>query len=181
MPNRLTKIYTRAGDEGYTRLNERAVSKDDYLIEAIGTLDELNSMLGLVFSLGQLSSDVRAFITKVQNDLFDMGGEFHIPERVTINAGHITLLEQQLDAWNHTLPSLQEFLLPRGNAASAACHVARTVCRRAERAVVRLHRQAPLANTEILRYLNRLSDVLFVLARIIARETHEVETMWDHK
>jgi len=181
MAYRLTKIYTRKGDEGYTQLNDRPVSKDDLLIEALGTLDELNSMLGLVYSLGNLEPVVQTCITEVQNDLFEIGSEFHVPERVTINAAKVTQLEQQLDAWNQTLPPLKEFLLPRGNAASAACHVARTVCRRAERAVVRLHRQVPLHNPEILRYLNRLSDLLFVMARIIAHETNEPEAMWEHK
>lgn len=180
MPNRLTKIYTRQGDDGYTRLGDKRLSKDDLLIEVIGTLDELNSLLGLVLSYAVKQGDITDCLTKIQHDLFDFGGELHAPDHVVITPAHITRLENQLDQWNHTLPPLREFLLPRGNPASAACHVARTVCRRTERCLVRLHRQVALSNTEMLRYLNRLSDLLFVMARMLARESSETEVMWEH-
>jgi cob(I)alamin adenosyltransferase len=178
---RLTKIYTRKGDAGYTTLGDNRISKDDLLVEALGTLDELNSSIGLVIALHIADKDIEKNFTQIQNDLFDMGGELHLPKYVVITPEKVTHLEHMLDAWNKTLPPLKEFLLPRGNPTSAACHLARTICRRAERCMVRLHRQVPLHNTELLRYLNRLSDVLFVAARILARESHEKEVLWDHE
>ena len=178
---RLTKIYTRKGDEGYTSLRDNLISKDDLLLEALGTLDELNSCIGLVISFHVSQKEIEEAFTQIQHDLFDMGGEFHVPEHCVISKEHVSRLEQLIDTWNKTLPPLKEFLLPRGNPSSAACHVARTVCRRSERNVVRLHRQVPLDNPQILRYLNRLSDVLFVAARLLAREAHEEELMWDHE
>lgn len=181
MPYRLTKIYTRKGDEGYTTLGDKRISKDDLLLEALGTIDELNSMLGLIIAQKIKNKNIKKQLTQIQNELFDLGGELHLPEHVAINKDHVTNLEHMLDEWNSTLPPLKEFLLPRGNPKSAAAHVARTVCRRAERALVRLHRQVPLQNIELLRYLNRLSDVLFVAARMLARESDEEELMWEHE
>jgi cob(I)alamin adenosyltransferase len=183
MPYRLTKIYTRKGDKGHTLLGNKAISKDDLLIEALGTLDELNSLIGLVISLQTQDKDkkIEHCLTHIQNDLFDLGGELYLPERMTITADKVTHLEQMLDAWNKTLPPLKEFLLPRGNPPSAASHVARTVCRRAERCLVRLHRKTPLKNPEMLRYLNRLSDLIFVIARVLARENSQQELTWEHK
>lgn len=178
---RLTKIYTRKGDEGYTTLGENRISKDDLLIEALGTIDELNSFIGFVMSQGIKDEEIEHCLTRIQNTLFDMGGELHLPTRVVITPEKTTYLEEKLDAWNKTLPPLQEFVLPRGNPVTAACHLARTVCRRAERAMVRLHRQVTLPNPEMLRYLNRLSDLLFVLARILAKKAQEKEILWEHK
>jgi cob(I)alamin adenosyltransferase len=178
---RLTKIYTRKGDQGFTSLGDKQVAKDDLLIEALGSVDELNSSIGLILANLKNQPDVDACLTRVQNDLFDLGGELHLPERVVITEDKITWLEQQLDQWNSTLPTLKEFILPRGNPAAASTHLARTICRRAERAMVRLHRQVPISNTEMLRYLNRLSDVLFVVARILARSTDANEKMWEHE
>jgi cob(I)alamin adenosyltransferase len=180
MPYRLTKIYTRQGDKGYTKLGNNQISKDDVLIETLGTIDELNSMLGFVISLLK-NKEIDDCLTQIQNDLFDLGGELYLPDHMVITADKVTHLEQMLDTWNNTLPPLEEFLLPRGNPASAATHVARTVCRRAERALVRLHKQTPLKNTEMMRYLNRLSDLLFVIARILANENGKQELMWEHK
>ena len=179
MPNRLTKIYTRKGDEGYTKLRDQRFSKDDLLVEVVGTVDELNAAIGMVVAIGSKNKTINACLTQIQQNLFNLGGELHSPEHVVITAEKVTELEQQLDEWNDTLPPLKEFVLPRGNLSSAACHVARTVCRRAERCLVKLHRQVPLSNTEMLRYLNRLSDLLFVMSRILAQETNEVELMWD--
>lgn len=177
---RLTKIYTRKGDTGYTSLGNNRISKDDLLIEVLGSLDELNSYLGLLLAQELKQTDIQQALLQIQNELFDMGGEFHVPERLTITPEKVIQLEHWLDDWNKTLPSLKEFILPGGNVKAAICHVARTVCRRTERQLVRLHRQAALTNPEMLRYLNRLSDLLFVIARILARETNLDEKMWEH-
>lgn len=179
MPYRLTKIYTRKGDNGYTSIGDRPISKDDLVIEAIGTIDELNSLLGLVISQPGQEAAIDAALTQIQNDLFDLGAELHISERLAITPDKVSKLEKLLDTWNATLPPLKEFLLPGGSAKAATCHVARTVCRRAERCFVKLHRQVPLANPDILRYLNRLSDLLFVMARILAKAADKKEVLWD--
>jgi cob(I)alamin adenosyltransferase len=184
---RLTKIYTRKGDEGYTWLENQRISKDDLLIEALGTLDELNATLGWLLAVAQQQNnlftinELEPCLTPIQHALFDMGRELLIPLPLAITAEKVIGLEQQLDNWNATLPPLEEFILPRGNLAAAACHAARTVCRRTERCLVCYHRQIPLSNLEILRYINRLSDLLFVLARILARQTVTEEMMWASK
>jgi cob(I)alamin adenosyltransferase len=181
MSYRLTKIYTRQGDAGYTSLGDKRIAKDDLLVEAVGTLDELNSFLGLLISTHIPRPDITACLVRIQNELFDLGGELHIPEHIVITPEKITYLETQLDTWNAILPPLKEFILPGGNTASATCHLARTVCRRAERCMVRLNRQLALSNPDILRYLNRLSDLLFVCARVLAREEQAEEKMWEHE
>jgi cob(I)alamin adenosyltransferase len=181
MPYRLTKIYTRKGDKGYTHLAGQRLFKDEPLVEILGTLDELNSMLGLVLSQPIQHASLSAFLTHIQHDLFNMGGELHVPEHIVITEEKIGELEKQLDEWNANLPPLKEFLLPRGNTASAACHVARTICRRAERGLVHLHRQSPLSNPHMLASLNRLSDLLFVAARLLAQESREPEILWEHE
>jgi cob(I)alamin adenosyltransferase len=178
---RLTKIYTRQGDDGCTTLGKQRISKDDLLIEAIGTIDELNACIGVILSFPIQNKEMKQTLTQIQNNLFDMGGELYLPKHPVIAKSHVTYLEQRIDDWNTILPPLEEFVLPRGNPTSAASHVARTVCRRAERCLVRLHKKQPLANLELLRYLNRLSDLLFVAARMLARETDEKELLWDHK
>lgn len=178
---RLTKIYTRKGDTGYTQLGNDRLSKDDLLIEALGTIDELNACIGVIMAAGIKNKEIETTLTQIQHDLFDLGGELHVPQHKAITEKQTLNLEKKLDAWNHTLPPLKEFVLPRGNRASAACHVARTVCRRAERALVRLHRQVPLNNVELLRYLNRLSDLLFVAARQLSKESDEQEVLWNHE
>lgn len=177
---RLTKIVTRKGDDGYTQLGDQRVSKDDLLVEAVGTVDELNSFIGAV--LAEVHDDsINTVLTQIQNDLFDLGGELHLPQHIAITAEKVAQLEQWLNEWNSALPPLVEFVLPRGNRAVAACHIARTVCRRTERSLVRLHRQVSLQNPQLIVYLNRLSDLLFVLARTLNRKTTEKEEMWDHK
>lgn len=181
MSYRLTKIYTRKGDEGYTHLGDQPISKDELLVEAVGTVDELNSSIGLILAQPIQDKNLCQSLTRIQHELFNLGGELHLPTRIAITAENIKRLEQELDHWNESLPPLEEFLLPGGNPASATCHLARTICRRAERCLVRLHRQTPLHNPELLRYLNRLSDLLFVLARILARESKEKEVVWDHE
>lgn len=181
MPYRLTKIYTRKGDEGFTTLGDSRIPKDDLLVEAIGSIDELNSAIGLIIAQRIRDRQIEDCLTQIQNELFDFGGELHLPEHPAITAEHVTRLEQWLDEWNSKLPPLKEFILPRGNPAAAACHLARTICRRAERSVVRLHRQVPLHNPELLCYLNRLSDVLFVLARVLGKEGSDEEKLWEHE
>lgn len=176
---RLTKIYTRKGDKGYTNLRNQAVAKDEALVEAVGTLDELNAAIGLILAAPNVPEDVVSVLTKIQNDLFDMGGELHLPERVAITDANVSWLEERLDHWNDNLPTLQEFILPRGNMAAVSAHLARTICRRAERCMVRLHRHEPLTNEIMLQYLNRLSDLLFVIARVLARATDTNEKMWE--
>jgi cob(I)alamin adenosyltransferase len=181
MSYRLSKIYTKTGDAGYTTLGDTPISKDDLLVEAVGTIDELNSQIGFVLAQPIQNTEVILCLTRIQHELFDLGGELHLPRRIAITPDKVTELEKQLDAWNATLPRLKEFLLPRGNPSSAACHVARAVCRRAERALVRLHRQTALSNPDLIRYLNRLSDLLFVCARILAREDKQNEILWEHE
>jgi len=181
MPYRLTKIYTRQGDDGFTVLGDKQISKDDLLVELMGTIDELNSTIGFILSQNIHDKEIEQCLTQIQNELFDMGGELHLPTHLVISAEHVTRLENWLDGFNSTLPPLKEFVLPRGNPGAAATHVARTVCRRAERCAVRLHRQVTLYNPQILRYLNRLSDLLFVIARRLARETDSEEKLWEHE
>jgi cob(I)alamin adenosyltransferase len=169
MGNRLSKIYTRTGDDGTTGLGDGArVAKDNPRVEAYGTVDEANSALGLVLSAPHLPPDIRRCLTEVQHDLFDLGGELCIPGHVMINAAHIERLEKELDAFNEGLPPLKEFILPGGGQAAAACHLARAICRRAERRCWSLARVESVS-PEALKYLNRLSDLLFVAARVLAR------------
>ena len=179
MPDRLTVITTRLGDDGHTSLQGKRLPKDDLLVEAVGQIDELNAAIGVVISSPCQEEDVLNCLMQVQNDLFDLGGELHVPEHPVINAEKIALLEKVISTWNETLSPLKEFILPRGNLAAATCHLARTICRRAERSVMRLHRQTPLSNPEILRYLNRLSDALFIACRMINRQAGVAETMWQ--
>lgn len=181
MSYRLSKIYTKKGDDGSTSLDARnRISKDSLRVEAIGTLDEFNSALGMVLAFGIETQDIKAAFIQIQQDLFNLGGELCPPHRVVITHDKVTQLETWLDAWNDTLPPLTEFILPGGNPTSAACHLARTICRRAERCIVTLH-QAESLNPEILRYINRLSDTLFVAARMLAKETQSKEVLWEHK
>ncbi|MGE0082673.1 MAG: cob(I)yrinic acid a,c-diamide adenosyltransferase [Thiohalomonadaceae bacterium] len=171
---RLTRIYTRTGDDGTTRLAGRTrVHKDSARIEAIGTLDELNSHLGVVLTHA-LPDGVRQCLAQVQNDLFDLGGELSTPGRASLDGGYVSRLERWLDEFNAELPPLREFILPGGSPSAAVCHVARSVCRRAERRLVACARNETL-NPQVMAYVNRLSDLLFVLARVLAREQgHEV-------
>jgi cob(I)alamin adenosyltransferase len=169
MGNRLSKIYTRTGDDGSTGLGDGTrVAKDSLRVEAYGTVDEANSAVGTVLGVPALSPEIRGCLMQVQHDLFDLGGELCIPGHVMIGAAHIERLEQELDAFNAGLPALKEFILPGGGQAAAACHLARAVTRRAERRCWSLAR-AEAVSPEALKYLNRLSDLLFVVARVLAR------------
>lgn len=179
-PYRLTKIYTRKGDKGLTHFGGKRLPKDDLHIEIIGTLDELNSMIGFARTFATKNEEIESLLHRIQNQLFDFGGELHAPQHQKITAESVKELENYLDKWNNTLPPLKEFLLPGGNSKAAALHVARAVCRRAERNLVHLHHQDNLQNPQMLCYLNRLSDLLFVVARLSALETHPEEKLWEH-
>jgi len=178
--NRLSKIYTRTGDDGTTGLGDGTrVAKDSARVASYGTVDELNSVIGVVLAQ-EIPPAVREALTQVQHDLFDLGGELCIPGMAMIHAGDIDRLETTLDGFNADLPPLKDFILPGGGAAAAHCHVARTVCRRAEREVVALARTETV-RAEAIRYLNRLSDLLFVLARVLARASGHGEVLWQHE
>ena len=178
MAKRLTKIYTRTGDDGSTGLGNGArAAKDDMRIEAIGTVDELNSFMGVLLA-ENLDEEVRNNLEDIQHDLFDLGGDLSIPGRVTMSEAQVSRLEKQLDGYNAPLAALKEFILPGGSRAAAVCHVARTVCRRAERCVVRLYRTETAVPYHV-RYLNRLSDFLFVLCRVLNRQNGVEDVMWQ--
>lgn len=181
MGNRLSRIYTRTGDKGTTGLGDGTrVPKDSPRVAAYGTTDELNCVLGMVLSCDGVPANVRAELLQVQQELFDLGGELCIPGMATITDAHIERLEHVLDALNADLPPLKEFILPGGGMASATCHLARTVCRRAERTLVTLARDEDV-RPQALRYLNRLSDLLFVVARVLASTDGHDEVMWQHE
>jgi cob(I)alamin adenosyltransferase len=178
MANRLTKIYTRTGDAGTTGLADGSrVSKDAPRMEAIGTVDELNSALGVLLC-EELPAAVRACLDGVQHDLFDLGGELSVPGHTIMTEAHSKRLEEALDRFNAELPALKDFILPGGSRAASLAHVARTVCRRAERTLVALDRSEPLA-PPLLPYLNRLSDLLFVLARSLNRHAGGDDVYWQ--
>lgn len=178
MGNRLTRIYTRTGDDGSTGLGSGArVAKDSARVEAYGTIDELNSAIGVVIATPGVPEDARACLARIQHQLFDLGGELAVPDRTVIDDGMVTALEAALDGFNAALPPLKDFILPGGSPGAASCHVARSVCRRAERRGWTLARSEPV-NPASLRYLNRLSDLLFVLARVIARRDGGSEVLW---
>lgn len=177
MANRLTKIVTRTGDDGTTGLGDGTrVGKDSPRVQAMGDLDELNSAIGCVLA-EEIPPEVSEALASVQNDLFDLGGEICIPGRLAMEERHVAVLDEAVAALNAGLPPLKEFVLPGGDRAAASCHLARAICRRAERSLVALsHREAvsPCA----LRYLNRLSDLLFVAARVVNRARARHETTW---
>ncbi|MEL7538427.1 MAG: cob(I)yrinic acid a,c-diamide adenosyltransferase [Pseudomonadota bacterium] len=178
MGNRLTKIYTRTGDDGTTGLGDGTrVAKDHPRVEAYGTVDEANSAIGVVLAFDSLSDEIRACLIEIQHDLFDLGGELCIPGYTKIDDAYASRLEAELDRLNEQLPALKDFILPGGGPAAAACHVARTVCRRAERRVHTLANNEPV-NPAVPQYLNRLSDLLFVVARVLARAENGTEVIW---
>ena len=180
MGNRLCRIYTRTGDDGTTGLGDGSrVAKDSARVEAYGTVDELNSAIGVLLAVPELPPVVAACLTEVQHELFDMGGELCIPGHTLITAAHVARLEKSLDDFNDPLPPLKEFILPAGGPAAAACHLARTVARRAERRVWTLAKAQSVGH-EVPKYLNRLSDLLFVLARVLARHERGGEVLWRH-
>ncbi len=181
MGNRLSKIYTRTGDDGSTGLGDGSrIGKDALRVEAYGTVDEANSCIGLVLASEGVADDIRDLLTSVQHQLFDLGGELCIPGHAAIDDADIDRLEQRLDHYNDDLPPLRDFILPGGGEAAARCHIARTVVRRAERMTVALSRHEDV-RPQAIRYLNRLSDLLFVLCRVLARASGHGEVLWQHE
>ena len=179
MGNRLSKIYTRTGDDGSTGLGDGSrVPKDSARVAAYGTIDEANSAIGLLLA-APVPAAIHDQLTRIQHQLFDLGGELCIPGHAAIHDADVDALEHALDGHNAGLPPLKEFILPGGGEAAARCHLARTIVRRAEREAVALARLEAV-RPQALRYLNRLSDLLFVLARVLARASGAGETTWDH-
>jgi cob(I)alamin adenosyltransferase len=173
--NRLTKIYTRTGDDGTTGLADGSrVDKDSARVEAIGEVDELNSAIGVLLAQ-QLPDTIREPLTSIQHDLFDLGGELAIPGTSAIGQAQVASLERLIDGFNGDLPPLKEFILPGGSAAAVFCHIART--RRAERRVVTLSKSESVAPASI-EYLNRSSDLLFVLYRVLNRHHGVSDVYW---
>jgi cob(I)alamin adenosyltransferase len=181
MGNRLSKIYTRTGDDGTTGLGDGSrTGKDSLRVTAYGTVDELNSAIGMTMAAEGVADDIREALAQIQHELFDLGGELCIPGMAMVQARDIDRLEVVLDAFNADLPALKDFILPGGGMAAASCHLARTICRRAERDVVALGRVEDV-RPEAQRYLNRLSDLLFVIARVLARRSGHGEVLWQHE
>ena len=184
MGHRLSKIYTKTGDDGTTGLGDGTrVAKDSARVAAYGTVDEANSAIGLLLATplpAPQGESIAALLTTIQHQLFDLGGELCIPGHAAIQEADVTALETQLDAFNDPLPPLKDFILPGGGEAAARCHLARTIVRRAERETVTLARHDAV-RPEAIRYLNRLSDLLFVLARVLARDSGHGEVLWKHE
>jgi cob(I)alamin adenosyltransferase len=179
MGHRLSRIYTRTGDDGTTGLsNGKRTDKDSPRVEAMGTIDELNCAIGLVLS-EHLPGTVHDNLVRIQHRLFDLGAELSMPGRALIDDEDVRKIESLIDLFNAKLPALKEFILPGGGRSSATCHLARAVCRRAERRLIALRHDNNVNNLSVI-YLNRLSDLLFVIARILSRDTGQAEVMWDH-
>ncbi len=179
MANRLSKIYTRTGDDGTTGLGDGTrVAKDSLRVDAMGDVDELNSVVGLI--LTEAVPDILVdTLTQIQHDLFNLGGEICIPNYVILSQANIDNLEEAIDTLNDELEPLKEFILPGGTKAAGYCHLARTVCRRAERKLITLARDEKVTAVS-LKYLNRLSDLLFVLCRIINKEAGVPDVLWQN-
>jgi cob(I)alamin adenosyltransferase len=178
MGNRLSKIATRTGDDGTTGLGDGSrTTKDALRVQAMGDVDELNSHLGLLLC-EDMPQDLREELVTIQHDLFDLGGELCIPGFSLITETHVIRLDTLLTKYNATLPALSEFILPAGSRAAAQAHVCRTVCRRAERAIVALGLAEEL-NAQPRQRVNRLSDLLFVLARVLNRHAGDTDVLWQ--
>jgi cob(I)alamin adenosyltransferase len=178
MGNRLSKIVTRTGDDGTTGLGDGTrVGKDDARVEAYGTVDEANSAIGVVLAVAAVPQDIRDCLVDVQHDLFELGGELCIPGHSAVSSAFTDRLEAELQGFNEGLPPLKDFILPGGGEAAAACHLARTIVRRAERRVIALAGSAAV-RPEVIQYLNRLSDLLFIVARILSRVETGKEVLW---
>jgi len=181
MGKRLSKIYTRTGDDGTTGLGDGSrVAKDSLRVDAFGTVDEANSAIGVILAVDSVPQSIRGLLTDIQHDLFELGGELCIPGHSAITDDFVARLEAELDALNADLPALQEFILPGGGQAAAGCHLARTIVRRAERVTTTLA-NSETVRPEVLKYLNRLSDLLFVVARVLARAESGQEVLWNRK
>jgi cob(I)alamin adenosyltransferase len=180
MANRLSKIYTRTGDDGTTGLGDGTrVQKDSLRVDAMGDVDELNSVIGLMLT-ENVPDILTDLLTQVQHDLFNLGGEICIPDYVILSQANIDNLEEAIDTLNDDLAPLKEFILPGGTKAASFCHLARTVCRRAERKLITLARDEKVTAIS-LKYLNRLSDLLFVLCRVINKEAGVPDVLWNNK
>ena len=178
MGNRLTQIATRTGDEGTTGLgNNQRVSKNSLRVHAMGDVDELNSHIGLLLCEA-MPDDVRMLLVEVQHQLFNLGGELSIPGFELLKAEAVAVLDQALEKYNAQLPKLEEFILPAGNRAASQAHICRTVARRAERATVALGNEEAL-NDAPRQYLNRLSDLMFVLSRVLNRMDGGTDVYWQ--
>lgn len=181
MGNRVSKVYTRTGDDGSTGLGDgNRIAKNALRVEVMGAADELNCHVGMLIELLDSNDEMVGILRRIQHHLFDLGGEFAIPGTTVICKDHINWLESVLDQYNEDLPYLKNFILPGGTLAAAQCHLARSVCRRAERVVVALGQEDSI-NTASRHYLNRLSDLLFVVARVLARREGSEEILWDQK
>jgi cob(I)alamin adenosyltransferase len=180
MGNRLSKIYTRTGDNGTTGLGDGSrVNKDSLRVDAMGDADELNSVIGIMITEG-VPETLQAPLTQIQHDLFNLGGEICMPGYVILKQERINDLENLIDTLNENLTPLKEFILPGGTKAAAYCHLARTVCRRAERKLIQLHRTESVTAIS-LQYLNRLSDLLFVMCRIINQSAGVNDVLWNNE
>ena len=178
MPNRLTKIVTRTGDAGTTGLGDGSrTGKDSLRIDCMGEVDELNSTIGVLLA-EELPADIRTALVDIQHDLFDLGGELCMPGMSFVKDEQVDRLETLAEAFNADLPRLKEFILPAGTRPAALAHLCRTVCRRAERSLVRLASAEPVSDTA-RRYLNRLSDLLFILGRSLNRAAGTGDVLWQ--
>lgn len=176
--NRLSKIVTRTGDGGTTGLGDGSrTTKDSLRIDAIGEVDELNSTIGLLLC-EELPDSVRTALLDIQHDLFDLGGELCLPGMAIMKEAQVARLEELAETFNRDLPMLKEFILPGGSRPAAVAHLCRTVCRRAERAMVRLHGAEALSE-EARRFINRLSDLLFILGRLLNRTSGRGDVLWQ--
>lgn len=179
MGNRLSKIYTKTGDDGSTGLADGSrIAKNAQRVDAMGSADELNCQIGVLIECLKDDDEMVPLLKRIQHHLFDLGGEFAIPGSRVIGDGHIEWLEQTLDQFNESLPPLKNFILPGGSLAAAHCHMGRAICRRTERVVVALGQEDSI-NIAAQHYLNRLSDLLFVLARCLARRKGAQEVLWE--
>ena len=180
MAHRLSKITTRTGDRGETGLGDGSrVAKSSPRVRALGDIDELNSAIGLVLAEAP-PAEIAATLNDVQHDLFDLGGEVSIPGHAMLGDAQVERLEARIEAWNAELAPLKEFILPGGTRAAAAAHLARTICRRAERSLVDLHEKDKV-NEPALRYLNRLSDLLFIAGRRLNQAAGRGDVQWRHQ
>lgn len=178
MGYRVSKVYTRTGDDGTTGLaGVDRVRKDCPRMQTIGAVDETNSLIGLLIAELAADDPLVPMLTTIQNDLFDLGGELSMPGTAMVHAERVAWLEQHIDELNAGLPPLKNFILPGGSRAAATCHLARTVCRRAEREAVTLA-SSETVNRDGQRFLNRLPDLLFVCTRVILRRNGDPEVLW---
>ncbi|WP_404363433.1 cob(I)yrinic acid a,c-diamide adenosyltransferase [Marinobacter sp.] len=179
MGNRLSKIYTRTGDDGSTGLADGSrIAKNAQRVDAMGSADELSCQIGVLIEELEPADDLAGVLRKIQHHLFDLGGEFAIPGSSMVGENRVAWLEETLDHYNKPLPALKNFILPGGSKAAAQCHMARAICRRAERVVVALSHEDSI-NPAARHYLNRLSDLLFVIARVLARREGAREILWE--